>query len=40
MMARQMTQAEKQRFQGSFPGLNVDQAVVTGEISNVYNCIS
>ena len=39
-MARQMTPAEKQRFRGYFPSLNVDQAVVTGEISRVYNCIS
>lgn len=35
-----MTAAEKQRFRGYFPSLNVDQAVVTGGISTVYNCIS
>lgn len=35
-----MTPAEKQRFRGYFPSLNVDAAVVTGEATNVYNCIS
>jgi hypothetical protein len=35
-----MTVAEKLRFRGYFPNLNVDQVVVTGEISTVYNCIS
>jgi hypothetical protein len=35
-----MTSAEKQRFRGYFPGLDVDRAVVTGEVSTVYNCIS
>jgi hypothetical protein len=35
-----MNTAEKQRFVGYFPSLNVDQAVVTGEASTVYNCIS
>ncbi len=39
-MARQMTQAEKTRFKGYFPSLNVNQAVVTGEMTTVYNCIS
>lgn len=39
-MARPMTAAEKQRFRGFFPSLNVDQAIVTGEVSTVYNCIS
>lgn len=39
-MSRPMTAAEKQRFRSHFPSLNVDQAVVTGEISTVYNCIS
>jgi hypothetical protein len=39
-VARAMTVAEKQRFRGYFPNLNVDQAVVTGEASRVYNCIS
>src|SRR5713101_2181766 len=39
-MARSMTPAEKQRFRGYFPSLNVDAAVVTGETSQVYNCIS
>ncbi len=35
-----MTPAEKQRFKGYFPSLNVDAAVVTGEATNIYNCIS
>jgi hypothetical protein len=35
-----MTAAEKQRFRTYFPGLDVDRAVVTGEASRVYNCIS
>jgi hypothetical protein len=35
-----MTPAEKQRFKGYFPSLNVDAAVVTAESTNVYNCIS
>ncbi len=39
-MARQMTPAEKQRFRGYFPALDVNRAVVTGEVSRVYNCIS
>ena len=39
-MARTMTPAEKQRFRNSFPILDVDKTVVTGEISHVYNCIS
>ena len=39
-MPRPMTSAEKRRFLGYFPNLNVDQAVVTGEMSPVYNCIS
>jgi hypothetical protein len=39
-MARQMTAAEKTRFRGYFPNLDVDRAVVTGEVSAVYNCIS
>jgi hypothetical protein len=39
-MARSMTSVEKQRFRGYFPSLNVNQAVVTGEVTNVYNCIS
>ena len=39
-MARAMTAAEKQKFRGYFPNLNVDQAVVTGEFSRVYNCLS
>ena len=39
-MARQMTAPEKQRFKGYFPNLNVDQAVVTGEKSPVYNCLA
>ncbi len=39
-MARPMTPAEKQRFRGYFPSLDVNCAVVTGEVSTVYNCIS
>jgi hypothetical protein len=39
-MARSLTPGEKQRFAGYFPNLNVDLAVVTGEASSVYNCIS
>ena len=39
-MARAMTPAEKQRFKGYFPSLDVNRAVVTGEMSPVYNCIS
>src|SRR5262245_60673876 len=39
-MARPMTAAEKRRFLGYFPSLNVNQAVVTGEVSTVYNCIA
>jgi hypothetical protein len=39
-MARIMTLVEKQRFRNSFPLLDVNKALVTGEISHVYNCIS
>lgn len=39
-MSRPMTPAEKQRYRGYFPNLDVDRAVVTGEASRVYNCIS
>ncbi len=39
-MARPMTAAEKQRFRGNFPNLDVDRAVVTGDTSTVYNCIA
>lgn len=39
-MARPMTPAEKQRFKSYFPGLDVNRAVVAGEMSAVYNCIS
>ncbi len=39
-MARQMTSTEKQRFRRYFPNLDVNRAVVTGEVSPVYNCIS
>jgi len=39
-MPRQMTPAEKQRFQGYFPNLDVNRVAVTGEVSTVYNCIS
>lgn len=39
-MARLLNTSEKQRFQRLFPNLDVDKAVVTGEASPVYNCIS
>jgi len=39
-MGRAMTPAEKQRFKGYFPSLEVNRAVVTGEMSGIYNCIS
>lgn len=39
-MTRPMTSAEKLRFKGYFPGLNVDAAVVSGEATGIYNCIS
>jgi len=39
-MARAMTAAEKSRFAGYFPNLDVNAAIVTDEISSVYNCIS
>ena len=35
-----MTTAEKTRFKGYFPALDVDRAVVTDGMSKVYNCIS
>jgi len=35
-----MTLAEKQRFRRYFPNLDVDQAIVTGEVSRVYNCLA
>ena len=39
-MARAMTAAEKARFQGYFPNLNVNNAVVTDKATSAYNCIS
>jgi hypothetical protein len=39
-MARPLTPSEKTQFHQLFPNLNVDQAVVTGEATPVYNCIS
>jgi hypothetical protein len=39
-MTRPLTPAEKLRFHGYFPNLNVDNAVVSGEATNVYNCIA
>ena len=39
-MTRFMTPAEQTRFRGYFSGLNVNAAVVTGEATGVYNCIS
>jgi hypothetical protein len=35
-----MTPQEKAQFRSWFPNLNVDAAVVTGEATPVYNCIS
>ena len=35
-----MTPAEKRRFRAAFPNLDVDRAVVTEEVSAVYNCIA
>ncbi|MDT4292376.1 hypothetical protein RO575_22650 [Methylomonas sp. MO1] len=40
MMTRQMTQQEKSQFKGWFPNLDVNAAVVTGEPTQTYNCIS
>ena len=39
-MTRPMSPAEKTKFHGYFPGLNVNAAIVTGEATSVYNCIS
>ncbi|MFH0893431.1 MAG: hypothetical protein V2A54_03255 [Bacteroidota bacterium] len=39
-MSRIMTPVEKERFRGYFQNLNVDQALVSGESTKVYNCIS
>lgn len=39
-MARQMTPQEKSTFKGWFPNLDVNAAVVTGEATQAYNCIS
>ena len=39
-MARAMTPAEKQRFTGYFPSLDVNRVIVTGEMTGVYNCIA
>ena len=39
-MTRSMTPTEKTRFQGYFPNLNVNGAVVTDNATTVYNCIS
>jgi hypothetical protein len=39
-MARPMTPQEKQQFQQYFPNLDVNAAVVTGEATTDYNCIS
>jgi hypothetical protein len=39
-MARAMTPAEKQRFGGYFPNLDVNQAIVTDEAIPTYNCIA
>lgn len=39
-MSRAMTSAEKQRFRGYFPRLDVNRARVTGNATRTYNCIS
>jgi hypothetical protein len=39
-MPRQMTPQEKSSFKGFFPNLDVNASVVTGEETQVYNCIS
>jgi hypothetical protein len=39
-MARPMTAQEKTQFQSVFPQLDVNAAVVSGEATPVYNCIS
>jgi hypothetical protein len=39
-MTRSMTPPEKTRFKGYFPSLDVDKAVVSDEMTAVYNCIS
>lgn len=39
-MARSMTPSEKAQYQGWFPQLDVDAAVVTAENNPAYNCIS
>jgi hypothetical protein len=39
-MPRPMTLWEKQRYGAKYPNLDVDQVVVTGEVSGEYNCIS
>lgn len=39
-MARGMTNAEKKRFKGYFPNLNVSKAVVTGPATRQYNCLA
>ncbi len=39
-MTRPLTPTEKIRFHGYFANLNVDNAVVSGEATAVYNCIA
>lgn len=39
-MDRPMTPDEKSDFKRWFPNLDVDKAVVTGEISTKYNCLA
>lgn len=39
-MARAMTAVECQRFQALFPNLKVANAIVTGSVSRMYNCIA
>jgi hypothetical protein len=35
-----MTPTEKQTFRAAFPNLDVDRAIVTAEVSAIYNCIA
>lgn len=40
MPNRPLTAVEKTRFQGYFPSMNVNNVVVSGEATDVYNCIA
>lgn len=39
-MARPMTATEKTAYSAAFPSLNVNNAVVTGEVTTIYNCLA